>query len=244
MAIRLGRSPSQLLLPLAFGAHAGSLLTLTGTPVNVIVSEAAARRRRGRFGYFDVRARRRAARRRDDRDRRALRRAPAARPRRARGSRRLQPARAHADRAVRARPAGDRAAHPPVRRRRGRDPAALGADRRDASSRAWSPRAATSSCSRSSARARTRTGETVLAVGDTLLLQGTWDALDEHLDDPDVLVVDAPDARPAAGGAARPGREARARRPRRDGRPARDRRRAAGRRRPARRGRDRPRCGS
>jgi di/tricarboxylate transporter len=32
-----------------------------------------------------------------------------------------------------------------------------------------------------------------LAVGDTLLLQGTWDALDEHLDDPDVLVVDSPE---------------------------------------------------
>ena len=29
-------------MPLAFGAHAGSLLALTGTPVNVIVSEAAA----------------------------------------------------------------------------------------------------------------------------------------------------------------------------------------------------------
>ena len=42
MAVRLGRSPSQLLLPLAFGAHAGSLLALTGTPVNVIVSDAAA----------------------------------------------------------------------------------------------------------------------------------------------------------------------------------------------------------
>jgi di/tricarboxylate transporter len=34
---------------------------------------------------------------------------------------------------------------------------------------------------------------TELAAGDTLLLQGTWDALDEHLDDPDVLVVDSPE---------------------------------------------------
>ena len=34
---------------------------------------------------------------------------------------------------------------------------------------------------------------TRLAVGDTLLLQGSWDALDEHLDDPDVLVVDSPE---------------------------------------------------
>ena len=38
LATRLRRPPSQLLMPLAFGAHAGSLLTLTGTPVNVIVS--------------------------------------------------------------------------------------------------------------------------------------------------------------------------------------------------------------
>jgi di/tricarboxylate transporter len=36
--------------------------------------------------------------------------------------------------------------------------------------------------------------ETTLAAGDTLLLQGTWDALSTHLDDPDVLVVDAPHA--------------------------------------------------
>ena len=61
-------------------------------------------------------------------------------------------------------------------------------------------------------------GETLLAVGDTLLLQGTWGALDEHLDDPEVLVVDAPAARAAPGGAARAGREAGARRPRGDGR--------------------------
>jgi di/tricarboxylate transporter len=36
-------------------------------------------------------------------------------------------------------------------------------------------------------------GEQALAAGDTLLLQGTWKALDEHLDDPDVLVVDSPE---------------------------------------------------
>ena len=36
-------------------------------------------------------------------------------------------------------------------------------------------------------------GEVELATGDTLLLQGSWSALDEQLDDPDVLVVDAPD---------------------------------------------------
>ncbi len=53
MAVRLGRSPSQLLLPLAFGAHAGSLLVLTGTPVNVIVTEAADDAGVGGFGYFE-----------------------------------------------------------------------------------------------------------------------------------------------------------------------------------------------
>jgi di/tricarboxylate transporter len=36
-------------------------------------------------------------------------------------------------------------------------------------------------------------GETELAVGDTLLLQGTWSALDRRLGTPDVLIVDSPD---------------------------------------------------
>lgn len=35
-------------------------------------------------------------------------------------------------------------------------------------------------------------GET-LRAGDTLLLEGSWEALDLHLDDPDVLVVNSPD---------------------------------------------------
>jgi di/tricarboxylate transporter len=52
LAVRLKRPPSQLLMPLAFGAHAGSLLALTGTPVNVIVSDAGADYGVGRFGYF------------------------------------------------------------------------------------------------------------------------------------------------------------------------------------------------
>ncbi len=53
LAIRTGRPPSQLMMPLAFGAHAGSLLALTGTPVNVIVSEAAGEAGVGQFGYFE-----------------------------------------------------------------------------------------------------------------------------------------------------------------------------------------------
>jgi di/tricarboxylate transporter len=42
VASRAGIATSQLLLPLAFAAHAGSMLLLTGTPVNMIVSEYAA----------------------------------------------------------------------------------------------------------------------------------------------------------------------------------------------------------
>lgn len=52
-AVRLGWPTSQLLMPLAFGAHAGSLLALTGTPVNVLVSEAAHDAGVGSFGYFE-----------------------------------------------------------------------------------------------------------------------------------------------------------------------------------------------
>ncbi len=52
VAIRLGRSPSQLVMPVAFAAHAGSLLALTGTPVNVIVSDAAFDAGGARFGYL------------------------------------------------------------------------------------------------------------------------------------------------------------------------------------------------
>ena len=53
MAVRLGRPPSQLLMPLVFGSHAGSLLALTGTPVNVLVSEAAANAGLRPFGFFE-----------------------------------------------------------------------------------------------------------------------------------------------------------------------------------------------
>jgi di/tricarboxylate transporter len=40
LAARAGLPPALLLMPLAFAAHAGSLLALTGSPVNVIVSDA------------------------------------------------------------------------------------------------------------------------------------------------------------------------------------------------------------
>lgn len=53
MAIRLGRSPSQLLMPLVFGAHAGSQLMLTGSPVNVLVVEASENAGDVGFSYFE-----------------------------------------------------------------------------------------------------------------------------------------------------------------------------------------------
>ena len=53
LAVRLGRSTSQLLMPVAFAAHAGSMLALTGTPVSVIVSDAAADAGFDRFGFFE-----------------------------------------------------------------------------------------------------------------------------------------------------------------------------------------------
>jgi di/tricarboxylate transporter len=53
LAVRLGSTPSQMLLPLAFGAHAGSLLALTGSPVNVIVADASRDAGGGGFGFFE-----------------------------------------------------------------------------------------------------------------------------------------------------------------------------------------------
>ena len=53
VASRIRLAPSRLLLPLAFAAHAGSLLTLTGSPVNVLISELAATTPHGAFGFFE-----------------------------------------------------------------------------------------------------------------------------------------------------------------------------------------------
>ncbi|MBL8583203.1 MAG: SLC13 family permease [Rhizobiaceae bacterium] len=53
IAVRLKRNSSQLLMPLVFSAHAGSMLALTGTPVNVLVSDAAMEAGFRGFGYFE-----------------------------------------------------------------------------------------------------------------------------------------------------------------------------------------------
>jgi di/tricarboxylate transporter len=51
-AIKLD-SPSQILMPVVFAAHAGSLLTITGTPVNVLIADIAGRSTGSRFGFFE-----------------------------------------------------------------------------------------------------------------------------------------------------------------------------------------------
>jgi di/tricarboxylate transporter len=53
LAVRQRLPTSQLLMPLAFAAHAGSMLALTGTPVNVLVSNASLEAGTGRFGFFE-----------------------------------------------------------------------------------------------------------------------------------------------------------------------------------------------
>jgi di/tricarboxylate transporter len=53
IAVRVGHPTSQLMMPLAFAAHAGSLLALTGSPVSVVVSDAAEEAGAGRFGFFE-----------------------------------------------------------------------------------------------------------------------------------------------------------------------------------------------
>lgn len=53
LAMQVGRKPSKLLMPLVFGAHAGSMLALTGTPVNVLVLDASNDAGAGGFGYFE-----------------------------------------------------------------------------------------------------------------------------------------------------------------------------------------------
>jgi di/tricarboxylate transporter len=53
MAVRLAQPPSQLLMPMVFASHAGSILALTGSPVNVLVSEASHYAGTGNFGFFE-----------------------------------------------------------------------------------------------------------------------------------------------------------------------------------------------
>jgi di/tricarboxylate transporter len=192
MARRLRRPASQLLMPLAFGAHAGSLLTLTGSPVNVIVSGAAAGAGVGGFGFFAF--------------------AVAGLPLVA-GTmaivllfgERLLP---HRDARAGTRDFSDHARtlvdqyaldHPAERLfSRGSGVAEVVIPPRSglAGERVFSGMATDSGdlvVLGVQRRGEGLAGEQELAVGDTLLLQGAWRDLDRHLDSDEVLVVDAPE---------------------------------------------------
>lgn len=52
-AVRAGFAPSKMLIPLALFAISGSLLTLTASPINIVVSEAAEGAGGRRFGFFE-----------------------------------------------------------------------------------------------------------------------------------------------------------------------------------------------
>lgn len=53
VALRKSVAPSRLLMPLAFAGSAGGLLLLTGSPVNVVISQAAFDAGVGRFGMLE-----------------------------------------------------------------------------------------------------------------------------------------------------------------------------------------------
>lgn len=190
-AVRLGRSASQLLLPLAFGAHAGSLLTLTGSPVNVVASEYSHDAGAGSFGYFSF----------------ALAGIPLVA-----GTiavvllfgERLLPHRSARG------PSKDFSDHARtlVEQYGLTDGDGLLTTRSGVAEVVIPPRSelvgdtafpgmVTESGDLVVVAVQRNeqdlSGETVLAVGDTLLLQGTWGALEQHLDDPSVLVVDDPE---------------------------------------------------
>lgn len=53
LAVRLGQAPSKLLIPMAFSSYGGALIVLTGSPVNVLVADEAARVGDGKFNFFE-----------------------------------------------------------------------------------------------------------------------------------------------------------------------------------------------
>ena len=193
IAVRLGRPPSQLLIPLVFGAHAGSMLALTGTPVNVIVNEAAADYGVAGFGFFEF----------------ALVGIPLVIGAIAIAvllGDRLLPTRtaknlpADFSRHARTLVGQYRLSQSPdtlVSRTSGVAEVVI-PPRSDLIGEIAYPGQVTDSGDlvvlAIQRRGEELRGESALAVGDTLLLQGTWSALDENLDDPGVLVVDPPDA--------------------------------------------------
>jgi di/tricarboxylate transporter len=189
-AVRLGRPTSQLLMPVAFGAHAGSLLALTGTPVNILVSNASHEAGAGGFNYFAF----------------ALAGVPLVA-----GTilvvllfgERLLPHR------TARRLSADFSQHErTLARQYGLDGGPLFTPESGVAEVVIRPRSeligetvfpgmVTDSGELVILAVQRKgdelaAGEVELATGDTLLLEGSWGALDVNLDDPEVLVVDAP----------------------------------------------------
>jgi di/tricarboxylate transporter len=191
MAVRLGREPSQLMMPLAFAAHAGSLLVLTASPVNVIISEAADDAGVGRIGFFDF----------------ALLGVPLLAgtitivvlfgehllPHRAPRSMPMDFS-SHARTLLHQYGLDER--DEVLTRSRGAAEVVI-PPRSGLVGETAFPGMVTESGDlvvlAVQRKGEELAGESRLAVGDTLLLQGTWGALDEHLHDPDVLVIDHPE---------------------------------------------------
>jgi di/tricarboxylate transporter len=200
IAVRLGMAPSKLLLPLAFAAHAGSLLLLTGSPVNVLVSQAADDAGVGTIGFFEF----------------ALvgvplvlgtlalvlAFAPRLLPER-------RPRSLPADLSLHARTLLDQYAVPADTLTRHEVPAGLFSRDGGVAEVVVPPRSPLVGARMFPGMVTPsgdlvvlaiqrqgedlRPGEHELAPGDVLLLEGTWRALDEHLGDGEVLVVDPPD---------------------------------------------------
>lgn len=200
MAMRVNRPPSTFLMPLAFSASAGSLLALTGSPVNVIVSEAASASAHRGFGFLSF----------------ALAGIPLVvgtvaicallgdrlLPRRK--ARTISPnlsqhARVLVDQYAISSDVIDHDRLPDelITREAGVAEVVI-PPRSELLGEMVFPGMVTTSGDlvvlAVQRNGEDRDGDTKLAVGDTLLLQGAWGALDENLEDPEVLVVDQPDA--------------------------------------------------
>jgi di/tricarboxylate transporter len=191
-AVRLRQPPSLLLMPLAFAAHAGSMLALTGSPVNVIVSEAANESGGDYFGFFEF----------------TLTGVPLLA-----GTvaivvllgRRLLPDRTpryiskdfsdHARTLATHYKLDDDASEPLYSRHSGVAEVVI-PPRSGLVGDPVFPGMVTDSGDLVVVAVQRNgeqlSSETEIAAGDTLLLRGSWDALSTHLDDPDVLTVDPP----------------------------------------------------
>src|SRR5262245_55094232 len=193
MAVRTHRAPSQLLMPLAFASMAGSMLALTASPVNVIVSEAADDAGVGTCGFFEF----------------ALVGGPLLAGTLAivlLAGKRLLPTRTpktvKRDFSTHARTLVEQYGldvEPSRLLTRGRGVAEVVIPPRSGLvGEDVFPGMVTDSGDlvviAIQRREQALAGETTIEAGDTLLLLGTWGDLDYHVGDPDVLVVDDPNA--------------------------------------------------